>query len=169
MESKFVNSLRNAVENIHIHEGVPNFLELAKDKDHRLIILDDLGDESYGNAHFKKLLTRISHHSEISVILVNQNFFEAKEKGTGIARNMSTVILFNHRSDPTHIALLSKRFCNSPSFFAECYRYMNKNLPSTAQHYLCIDFETRSQLPHELNCRSQILSSQTPLFFLHPK
>ena len=169
MESEFVTSLRLAVPDIHIHEGVPDILELAKDKSHRLLILDDLGEESYANIHFNKLLTRISHHSELSVILVNQFFFESKAKATTISRNMSTLILFNHRSDPTHIAVLSRRFLGGSNFASECFKYMAKYLPATAQHYLCIDFETRGQLPHKLNCRSQILSSQTPIFFLHPQ
>lgn len=124
--------------------------------------------EAYQAPDFKKLLTRISHHSEISVILVNQNFFASKENSTTISRNMSALILFNHRSDPSHVALLSRRFLGGNRFASDCFKYMTKHLPANAQHYICIDFETRSQMPHELNCRSQILSFQTPLFFLHP-
>ena len=126
MESEFVTSLRDAVPGIIIFEGIPDILEMAKDKSHRLIILDDLGEESYANSNFQKLITRISHHSEISVILVNQFFFESKEKATTISRNMSTFILFNHRNDPTHIAVLSRRFLGSSSFASECFKYMTK-------------------------------------------
>jgi hypothetical protein len=169
MSKEFVTALRATVPDILIYEGVPNFLDMAKEQRHRLMILDDMGDETYKVPDFKSLLARISHHSEISVIMVNQNFFASKDHSTTIARNMSSLILFNHRSDPTHISVLSRRFLRTSNFASDCFNYMRSHLGPNAQHYLCIDCETRSQLPELMNCRSQILSHETPIFFLHPE
>lgn len=166
MESGFVKKLREAVAGIVVIEGIPNILEMAKDKKHRLLILDDLGEESYAHSDFNKLITRISNHSEVSIILVNQNYYEAKERATTISRNLSTLIIFNHRSDPTHMAVLSRKFFRSSNFISECFTYLSDHLAPSKLQYLCIDFEARSQLPNALNCRSQILSTDTPLFFL---
>jgi hypothetical protein len=74
MEAFFITSLKSEVPGIIIFEGIPDILDLAKDKRHRLVILDDLGEESYRDQHFKQLLTRISHHSEISLIMGNVYF-----------------------------------------------------------------------------------------------
>lgn len=39
METAFVAELQHAVPGIIIFEGIPNFIEMAKDKRHRLLIL----------------------------------------------------------------------------------------------------------------------------------
>lgn len=132
VETAFVNSLRKTVPGISIQEGIPNILELSKDKRSRLLILDDLMEESSAHPEFKKLLTRISHHSEISIILVNQNYFETKE--TTIARNMTTLIIFNHRSDSIHMANLSRRHLGSSNFLSNALSTCQKTSLQVPNH-----------------------------------
>ena len=165
----FINKLKEACHDIIICEGLPDFRELAEETSQRLVILDDLSEELGAHVDFKKVINQISHHAKLSIIVINQNFFESKGTCTMVARNMTALILFDHPVDKYHMRNLSlKFFGGKANFVQKCFDHMKQNLPARAHKYICLSAETRSQLPECFNIRSQILSNQVPMFFMHP-
>ena len=62
LKEKFSEKLEAICPEIKIIEGLPNIAELAEENSHRLIILDDLSEESTSHHLFKKMLNVFSHH-----------------------------------------------------------------------------------------------------------
>jgi hypothetical protein len=88
------DELKVIVPFIHFHEGLPS--ENSFENRDQLIILVDLMNASKDNTNILDVLTKISHHRTIRIILIVQNLFA---KGSCI-RSMSLIghylILFNN-------------------------------------------------------------------------
>ena len=64
------------MEGVTFHEGLMDFdTQLPADGKHRWVIIDDLMSESSGNKEVEDLFVKHSHHKNVSVFLLMQNFF----------------------------------------------------------------------------------------------
>ena len=84
---------------IHFHVGVPdNFVNVGNKP--CLIIIDDLLIEAY-SVEVCKLVTKVSHHRNISVILITQNLFHQGKHCRTISLNAKFILLLkNTRDEP---------------------------------------------------------------------
>ncbi len=78
LHQPFIENLKLACEYVEIVEGLPdiNELNLAADfSSHKLLVMDDLMSRVFGSDHILELITRTSHHSNISVVITTQSIF----------------------------------------------------------------------------------------------
>jgi hypothetical protein len=68
-----------AARGVEFFKGMPS-LEMFDGRENTMIILDDLMEEIDENA--SKLFTRVSHHRDLSVVLLTQNMFVKKPTRT---------------------------------------------------------------------------------------
>ena len=82
---------------IEFNEGVPSISEFDSGKGSCLLILDDLMHET--NDVVTKLFTRLSHHTNTSVIFITQNIFGGGKETRTITLNAQYMVLFKNVRD----------------------------------------------------------------------
>jgi hypothetical protein len=106
------------------------------------------------------LFTRGSHHLNLSVIFITQNFFHKGKEMREITLNAHYILLLKNRRDMSQIMHLGRQlYPKNTKFFQEVYEDATKNPFS----YLFIDL--RTDTPEELRLRTQILPNQTQYIY----
>src|SRR5437867_9632073 len=77
-------------EGVEFNEGLPSLDEFKGEK-HSLVIIDDLMHET--NDVVTKLFTRVSHHTNTSVIYITQNIFHPSKEHRTITLNTQYLVL----------------------------------------------------------------------------
>lgn len=147
-------ALYEEIPDVVFVEGLPtNYREyLGKNT---LFVIDDLMSECGRDKRLTDLFTRGSHHLNLSVIFVTQNFFHKGKEMREVTLNAHYLLLCKNRRDVSQITHLGKQlFPRHLKFFQEVYEDATK----TPFSYLFIDL--RSETPEELRLRSQILPNQ---------
>lgn len=173
----FINDLKNECHdlNLKIIEDMPDIdaLALDRDKDSKLLIIDDLMRKAFNSSDMLDLITQKSHHANISVILTTQNIFFPSKFGKSIVRNCSTTILFWDNNDIQILNTLSMQmFPKGHNFLYQCFDWLHKNNSCNLGRcpYLVIDGATQSLLSREMRVRSHIFPHHStnvisPIFF----
>ena len=124
---KVFTKLENEVENVTLHEGLPS-KELIEsigsedERDHSVLVLDDLMDEVCKSAEMCALYTRDVHHRRISVITLSQNVYHQSKYSRTISLNMAYMILMKTCRDLQQIHHLSRqRYPSTPKRLLEAY------------------------------------------------
>ncbi len=128
--------------------GIPK-VDQFKDKMHRLLIIDDqaadCGDEVV------TLFTRLSHHFNISVILLTQNIFLPNPGFRTMSLNAHYIIIFKSPRSMDQITCLARQICpGNVKFFQESYQDCS-NAPYS---YFLLDMTQKC--PEKLRFRSNI-------------
>ena len=106
-------------EGVDFNEGLPSLDEFEGNK-HSLVIIDDLMNET--NNVVTKLFTRVSRHTNISVIYITQNIFHPSKETRTITLNAQYMILFKNVRDKSQIAYLRRQmYSSSPKHMVEAY------------------------------------------------
>lgn len=148
--------LYDEIEGVTFVEGFPsNYMEyLGKNT---LFIFDDLMSECSNERRLTNLFTKGSHHLNLSVIFITQNFFHKGKEMRDIRLNTQYLFLFKNRVDLNQITHLGRQlFPDRLKFFQEAYRIATKQPYS----YLLIDLS--NNIDEEYRLRSQILPNQSP-------
>ncbi|XP_035216111.1 uncharacterized protein LOC118189592 [Stegodyphus dumicola] len=146
--------LYNDIPNVTFVEGLPiKYQEYLGSN--TLFIIDDLMSECGNDKRLTNLFTKGSHHLNLSVIFITQNFFHKGKEMREVTLNAHYLILCKNRRDVSQIVHLGKQlFPRHLKFFQEVYEDATKKPFS----YLFIDL--RSETPEELRLRTQILPNQ---------
>ena len=138
--------LKELLINIEFIQGLPNLDEI----NNCLLILDDLAQDCIDNKEIVNLFTIVSHHRNISVILLTHNIFEKGKYMRTISLNCSYLIVFNNFRDRKQIKFLgSQLFPGETKFFEEV---LNDAFNTQERGYLIVDL--LPQTIHELRLRS---------------
>ncbi len=100
------------MEGVEFNEGLPSLHEFDGGK-HTLVVLDDLMHEA--NDTVSKLFTKVSHHTNTSVIFIMQNLFHNDKEIRTITLNAQYLVLFKNVRDRSQIAHLSRQMYPSKS------------------------------------------------------
>lgn len=120
-----------------------------------LFIIDDLMSECGSDKRLTHLFTKGSHHLNLSIIFITQNFFHKGKEMREITLNAHYLILSKNRRDLSQVMHLGKQlYPRHLKYFQEVYEDATKQPFS----YLMIDL--RSETPEELRLRSQIFPNQ---------
>ena len=94
------------MEGIEFIEGLPSLNEFDGSK-RSLVVLDDLMHETTDVV--TKLFTRLSHHTNTSVVYITHNLFHANKKNRTITLNAQYLVLFKTVRDKSQIMHLSRQ------------------------------------------------------------
>ena len=114
---KLYDEMKETIPNIEFHKGIPDKLSEDSFLDintRNLLVIDDLMLEASKDARISQLFTRGSHHRNLSVICLLQNFYFPGTQT--LRRNSHYLILFNMPVDKTQVRMMSRQmFPDKPS------------------------------------------------------
>ena len=134
----------NFAARVEFIEGLPTKVEICKKENH-LLILDDMSQ--FMNKNTSQLFACDSHHRNISIIYLTQNFFQKNGHQRDISLNATHIAFFKNPRDNTQIFNLSRQmFPENPKFLTAAY----KDATRKPYSYLLID------LTPEINDRFRV-------------
>ena len=131
-------------DGIEFNEGVPSISEFDPGKGSCLLILDDLMHET--NDVVTKLFTRLSHHTNTSVIFITQNIFGGGKETRTITLNAQYMVLFKNVRDKSQIAYLAKQIY--PSNWKHMVEAYEDATTTTPYSYLFLDLKPNADDKH---------------------
>lgn len=137
---------------VQFREGLPDLSEFTGDMP-VLIIVDDLMSEA--NGEITKLFTKGSHHRNLSIWFLMQNFFHQGKEIRTITLNAQYIILFKNPRDRQQIRVLARQMFDKNSIFME---QAFDEATREAHGYLLIDL--KQSTPEHLRLRSKILPGE---------
>jgi hypothetical protein len=153
--------------NITMHEGVPSrgtIEEFSFDKKPTILIMDDLLADIVNNSEVHHYVTVMSHHSNMTIIMLMQSIFPKGTYARTISLNCHYMILFSNKRDRNQVKVLGSQLMPGRSpYFTDSY----KKATSNAWGYLVIDIHPHSDSMFEL--RTWIFPDDQPLIvFVDP-
>lgn len=134
--------LFNSMKNVTFEEGLPSNLSSIRDA---LIIIDDLMTELANDIRLSNLFTKGSHHRNLSIIFITQNFFQQGKEMRNVHLNSHYIVLYKNPRDKSQITHLARQmFPGKHKAFHEIFN----DATSVPFSYLLIDLrpETNEQL-----------------------
>lgn len=122
---------------IEFIEGLPsNEIITSNSNEPKLLIIDDLMNESGYTESVSKLFTKLCHHNNISVFFVIQNLFHQSRQMRDIQTNTNYLIIFKNPRDLSQIKVLERQmFHDWKNYLFSAYRFTS----SRPFGYLVID------------------------------
>lgn len=146
--------LYDEIKDVEFVEGLPtNFREYLGVN--TLFVIDDLMSEAASDKRLTHLFTKGSHHLNLNIIFITQNFFHKGAEMREITLNTQYIILCKNRRDASQIMFLARQlYASKPKYFVEVYNDATMKPFS----YLLIDL--KSDTPEDLRLRTDILPNQ---------
>ena len=132
----------NNYGNIVFENILPNnILEKFNGQQPEWIIFDDMMNQISKNQQICELFTRGSHHRNLSVIILTQNFFSKGEVKRTISLQLQYIVLFKNPRDKTVINFIARQLHPSnPKYVIESFNDATKKPYS----YLFIDLKPKT-------------------------
>jgi hypothetical protein len=151
------------IEGLTMHEGLPSndlIDEMTVNKQHGIVVLDDLISAVVKSPIGESLFIMGSHHKNMTVILVSQNIFYQGKVARTISLNMHYLVLFRNLRDKRQIKCLAQQiYPGQVSEFMLAYNDVHK----TAFNYLIIDLHPHSE--EEYRLRTRIFNEELPVIY----
>ena len=148
---------------VHFQQGLPTqeeIQEFTPDRQHRIIILDDLMSQVANSQTMQDLFCQYCHHRHLSVIFISQNLYEKGSKARSISLNVHYFIFLKNFRNRSQIAHLGRQlFPRHPYFMLESYEDCIKE----PYGYLVVDISPHSQ--DEYRLRSHIFPEEYPVVY----
>jgi hypothetical protein len=139
-------------DRVEFREGLPDSEAMCSHKN-SLIILDDMA--MYANKSTAQLFACDSHHRNISVIYIAQNFFQKNGVQRDISLNATHIAFFKNPRDRTQIFHLARQmFPDDTKFLTSAY----KDATSDPYSYLLLDLTPDAE--ERFRVRSNIFPNQ---------
>ena len=157
--------MKKTLPNFTLHQGLPTASELdeyTKDRQHRLIILDDLMHQVIKDKDMELLFTQGCHHRRISVTFIAQNLMPQGKNSRNIALNTWYIVLMKNLRDSSQISHLGRQiFPGKPKFLLEAYEDSCLKVP---HGYLMLDLTPQGNEKYRV--RTRIFPGQFPIVYL---
>ena len=113
---------RDLGKHIEFCEGLPQSNDWVNDPKPKLVIIDDLMRESSSGGAIVNLLTKGSHHNNLSVIFITQNIFHQGKGQRDISLNAQYIVIFRNLRDRAQICHLARQvYLENSRFLEEAY------------------------------------------------
>ena len=136
---------------VKFYEGLDE-INAVEYGDPHLIIIDDLMNESSKSETISDLFTKGSHHRNLSVILLVQNFFAKGAQLRNITLNAHYVILFKNPRDKTIArSIAAQMYPSKTQAFQKAYE------DATQKPYSYLFIDLKPETPETLRLLSNVL------------
>lgn len=143
----------NGVKINKLTEIEPSFIDDLDPRKNNLLIFDD-NIYVTNDRLMSDLFTKLSHHKNITVILLIQNLFPRTKYSRDISLNSTYIILMANNRDRTQISRLSYQI-DGTKFIYNCYKDNTNNKPYS---YLLLDFHPDT--PENFRVRSSLFQNE---------
>lgn len=116
------------------------------------IIIDDLMLESSNSSLISNLFTRASHHRNLSVILLTQNFFCKGKESRNISLNAQYVVLFKNPRDKSLATNIARQMYPN-----QIKKFQNAFDLATAEPFSYLFIDLKPNTPDEIRLMSHVL------------
>ena len=118
-----------------------------------VIIIDDLYQESNKEKDFNNLFTKISRHTEVTVIFITQNLFHQGGQHRTRNLNVQYLVLFKNPRDATVVDFVARQaYPNNRKYLMDSFKDATKE----SHGYLFLDFT--QDCPDDLRVRTDIFN-----------
>jgi hypothetical protein len=155
---QFQELYKQKIENcvVNYSEYLPEESEL-RNQNVKVIIIDDLMFELGKNDRMSNLFTRGSHHFDLSVIFIVQNFFHQSKQMRTISLNSQYIIILKNFRDQNQIEYLGKQlFKNKIRSFKRAFD------DATAKPYGYLLIDLKPDTPNKLRIRTRLTAEELP-------
>ena len=136
--------LESELSNITFKHGLPNYddvIELSKNREHTILVIDDMMTECQSNKFIERLFCVLSHHLSISLVYLAQNIFYQGRNSRTISLQLHYFVLFRNQRDKSQILTLARQIApKQTDAFMEIY----EDCLSQPYSYLVIDLAPNS-------------------------
>lgn len=147
--------LYDTIENVTFVEGLPTNYKTYLGAN-TLFIIDDLMSECGSDKRLTHLFTKGSHHLNLSVIFITQNFFHKGKEIREISLNAHYLLLFKNRRDLSQIMHLGRQlYPKKIKFFEEVF------IEATSEPFSYLLIDLRSDTVEGMRLRTHILPNET--------
>jgi len=157
--------MKNTLPNFTLHQGLPTPSELeeyTQDRQHRLIIIDDLMQQVLKNDEMELLFTQGCHHRRISVIFITQNLIPQGKNSRNIVLNTWYLVLMKNLRDALQISYIGRQiFPGKPKYLPAAYE---DSMKDSKHPYLMIDLSPYAEDKYRV--RTRIFPGEFPIIFL---
>lgn len=137
-------------------ETLQSLVHPLKDKGGCAVIFDDLVTTL--TPDFERIFLNLSHHENVSVILMSQNMFYNDKIFRNLSLNSHYFVLMKNGRDQQQVSILARQICpNNPKYILESYSDSTR-FPYS---YLILDFQ--SDTPPTIKLRSHIFPHECPV------
>ena len=151
----------DTLRHVKFIEGLPD-PNIFDPKQRHLVVIDDLMSET--DSRVTKLFTKGSHHRNVTVIFIVQNFFAKNPEMRTISLNAHYLVLFKNPRDATQVVSLAKQmFPGNGKFLQEAYADATKE----PFGYLLVDL--RQSTPEHMRLRTSIFPDETQYVYIPKK
>ena len=158
------DEMENKIPNLTMHQGLPSQEDLdifTADREHNMIILDDLMQQVVQKPDMELLFTQGSHHRCLTVIFIMQNLFQQGKCSRSIALNTWYYILMKNMRDASQISTLGKQvFPDKANMLVEVY----KDCMKEDYGYLILDVSPNSQDKYRM--RTHVFPKEDPVVYI---
>jgi hypothetical protein len=163
VEPSNADELVDSIEGLTLNEGIPSeelINEKTANREHGVIVLDDLISAVMKSNKAESLFIMGSHHKRLTVILVSQNMFYQAKAARTISLNMHYMVLYRNLRDKSQIKCLAQQiFPGQVSEFMAVYNDIHKD----PFNYLVIDLHPHADGEYRL--RTHIFTDETPIIY----
>jgi hypothetical protein len=146
---------------VEFREGIPELTEF-NGAEPTLLIVDDFMTEC--NSQITKLFTKGSHHRNLSIWFLMQNFFHTGKEIRSITLNAHYIILFKNPRDKQQVKVLGRQMFDSD------YQVMEEAFgDATAQPHGYLLVDLKQDTPEHLRLRANILPGQQLAVYVSKK
>lgn len=147
------------VKNVEFRDVIPDMSELEANTMPMLLILDDQMGKN--EDLIEQIFTKLSHHNNISVVYLIQNFFHQSPQQRTISLNASYIVLFKSVRDANQIVYLAKQMYGTKyKHLVDAFRDATR-LPYT---YIFIDLKPDTDDKHRI--RANVFLNETNYVYL---
>lgn len=150
--------LFSTLKGIEFIEGVPD-PELFNPKLNNLVVIDDLMSEI--DTRVTKIFTKVSHHRNVSVILILQNLFMKNKEARTISLNTQYMVLFKSPRDATQISNLAKQmYPGKGKFVQEAF------FDATKEPFGYLFVDLKQSTPEHMRLRTNLFPGETQYVYV---
>lgn len=157
------DKIEQHISNLKLHHGLPSnetIQDLTSDRQHTLIVLDDLMHRVVQDVDMELLFTQGCHHRRLSVIFITQNIFPRGSKSRTIALNTYYLVLMKKMRNASQISVLGRQLYPGRSkLLIDAYTDATKQ----AFGYLVVD--TSPQGNDKYRLRTNIFPEEEPVVY----
>ena len=145
------DEMERCLTNIDFTEGLPSkyeLIELSKQGEHSLLILDDLLLEASENIDIINLFTVYVHHLKLTTLCITQNLFGRGKYMRSISLNTHYFILFKNMRDKQQISTFARQiFPGKVKYFMDAYeKAISKPGDGRVVRWCWVNFQCRGVL-----------------------
>lgn len=142
-------------------QGLPTLEEIeayTKDRQHKLIVIDDLMHKVVQHKDMELLFTQGTHHRCVSVILITQNLFPRGKHARTIALNTWYQVLMKNLRDVSQVSILGRQL-----YPGKAKGFMDAYQDALTHSYFIVDMSPHSDDRYRL--RTRIFPNEDPIIY----